>query len=94
MAVNYGDFSGIGGGRCLGSKNELNGSCCWRIGDIVTVGSKEGGENVLSRATTSCTSCTQAGKLKPSLWISGRSSQDFFEGQGGSISSQSQQMIL
>ena len=37
MAVNYGDFSGIGG-RCLGSKNELNGSCCWRIGAIASVG--------------------------------------------------------
>ena len=38
MAVNYGDFSGIGGGRCLGSKNELNGSCCWRIDAIASVG--------------------------------------------------------
>ena len=32
MAVNYGGSSVIGG-RCLGSKNNLNGSC-WRIGDI------------------------------------------------------------
>jgi hypothetical protein len=37
MAMNYGGSSGIGG-RCLGSKNYLNGSCCWRIGDIASVG--------------------------------------------------------
>ena len=37
MAVNYGESSGISG-RCPGSRNDLNGSCCWRIGDIVTVG--------------------------------------------------------
>ena len=36
MGVNYGGSSGIGG-RCLGSKNELNGSC-WRIRDTVSVG--------------------------------------------------------
>ena len=36
MAVNYGGSLGIGG-RCLRSKNDLNGSC-WRIGDIASVG--------------------------------------------------------
>ena len=85
MTVSYGRSSGIGG-RCSGSKNDLYGSC-WRIGDITCVGGeverarKEnglcGGENLLSRATITDTSCNQAGKLKPSLLISGRARQDF-----------------
>ena len=37
MSVNYGGSSWIGG-RHSGSKNDLNGSCCWRIGDIASVG--------------------------------------------------------
>jgi len=42
MAVNYGGSSGIGG-RWLGSKNDLEGSC-WRIGDIASlIGGEVGG---------------------------------------------------
>ena len=57
MGVNYGGSSGIGG-RCLGSKNELNGS--WRIGDIARGWFiwREGGENLLSRATVAGTSAS------------------------------------
>jgi hypothetical protein len=41
MAVNYGGSLGIGG-RCWKSKNDCNGSCCWRIGD--TARASVGGE--------------------------------------------------
>ena len=64
---------------------------CWRIGGIASVGGEveracalgigggfvwtEGGKHLMSRAMTTCLSCNQAGKMKPSLSISRRSSQ-------------------